>query len=79
MPLAALGLFVLFQRLRVRLFALLVELDQRRVVFSEGDDAGLRFGDVDVVDEIEGWVCRGFEKWRGEDRWRSLISSTSCR
>lgn len=78
-PLAALGLLVLFQRLRVRLFALLVELDERCVFFSVGDDARLRFGDVDVVDEIEGWVCRVFEKWCCEDRWRSLISSTSCR
>ena len=54
MPLATLGLLVLFQRLRVGLFALLVELGQRRVFFSVGGDAGLRFGDIDLVDEIEG-------------------------
>ena len=54
-PLATFGLLLLFERVGVRLFALLVELDQRRVFFVVGGDAGLGFGDVDVVDEVEGW------------------------
>jgi len=43
--------------LRVCLFALLVELDQRCVFFVVGGDARLRFGDVDVVYEVEGCVA----------------------
>jgi hypothetical protein len=52
---AALGLFLFLERLRVRLFALLVEFDERRVFFSVGGDARLRFGDVDFVYEVEGF------------------------
>jgi len=55
---AALGLFLFFERLRVRLFALLVEFDERSVFFSVGGDARLRFGDVDVVYEVEGLRTR---------------------
>jgi len=51
---AALGLFLFLERLRVRLFALLVEFDERRVFFSVGCDARLRFGNVDFVYEVEG-------------------------
>jgi hypothetical protein len=55
---AALGLFLFLERLRVRLFALLVEFDERRVFFSIGGDARLRFGDVDFVYEVEGLCTR---------------------
>jgi hypothetical protein len=58
LALTPLGLLLLLQRLRVRLFALLVELDERRVFFSVGGDARLRFGDVDFVNEIESWPGR---------------------
>jgi hypothetical protein len=46
------------QRLRVRLFALLVKFDERRVFFSVGGDARLRFGDVDIIYEVEGLRTR---------------------
>jgi hypothetical protein len=55
---ASLGLFLFLERLRVRLFALLIEFDERRVFFSVGGDARLRFGDVDIVDEVEGLRMR---------------------
>ena len=51
---AAFGVFLFLERLRVRLFALLVEFDERRVFFSVGGDARLRFGDVDFIYEVEG-------------------------
>jgi hypothetical protein len=62
LALAPLGLLLLFERLRVRVFALLVQLDQRRVFFSVGGDARLGFGNVDFVDQVEGWGREGFLK-----------------
>lgn len=55
---AALGLLLFLERLRIRLFALLVEFDERRVFFSVGGDARLRLGYVDIVDEVEGLDAR---------------------
>jgi hypothetical protein len=53
---ATLRLFLFLERLRVRLFALLVEFDERHVFFSVGGDARLRFEDVDFVYEVEGFA-----------------------
>ena len=79
LALSPLGLLLLFQRLRVRLFALLVELDERCVFFSVGRDARLRFWDIDIIDEVEGCVEKVCYCYRKGDKGILLMSSTSCR
>lgn len=45
----------------VLFFALDIELNERRILYSVLSDASFSLGDIDVVDEVESWR----QRWNG--------------
>ena len=55
------SLFLLLKVALVLFFALDIELNERRILYSVLSDASFSLGDIDVVDEVESWR----QRWNG--------------